>query len=391
MELIKIHTSKIRDISVSIIQNSNTIKESKSGFVSVKGSIDHRILSRRNIGSRLGSVSSSFSNIEQDLKQLGSFLENAGDIYNQTENTLEKLAKVKFPEGNSWELVKSFTGGVSFYQGTKINFQLGDFKFKFVKENGRTFIKLVGGNPRDYQRYRDLLIERFGGNPSLWKKGFYKNLITRGIPLYDENNNFNFNNSSGYRENIRRFGSSQLDDMSNYVSHLGDSKVKVFFKTAVDSVVGTVTDFNVFDYKSVTKATSKGLGVVGTGITVVENFQGAYDNNGFDTKKFAIDTTVDVVSGAGATAAGAAFGSLFVPPLGTVAGAAVGAGINFLINMKILPGEKSIVDFTKDFANDPEDTTKKITKEIEESVNTISKNIDNMANNIGKKLNDVLW
>lgn len=384
MERIKINTGKIKDISTNITHNSNNIKEVKYRFDTVKGDIDYRILKRRNIQSRLDIASGSVNKIHQDLKQLGLFLEVASNKYDQTENLLEKMAKAKFPEGNYWELIKAVTGGISFYQGSKLNLKLGDLKFDFEEINGRTFLKLNGGNPRDYNKYRDLLIARFGGSPSLWKKSFFEQLLTKGIPLYDEENRFKFNNSSSYRMNMRRFGTNQLDNLSQYISRLGESKFKAFLKNTGDGIMSTFTDFNVFKYKSVTQGSSKMLGVVGTGITVFENFQEAYGENGLNKKQFAIDMSVDVVSGASATALGAAIGSLFFPPVGTVVGAGAVIVSNFVLNAKIIYG-KSIVDITKNYFNNPEETK----KEIKEDINKFVDSYNNTANEIGKKLNEI--
>ncbi|MGX7305061.1 hypothetical protein [Enterococcus columbae] len=64
-------------------------------------------------------------------------------------------------------------------------------------------------------------------------------------------------------------------------------------------------------------------------------------------KNFAIDMSVDLVSGAGATGAGAAFGSLFVPPIGTVVGAAAGMGVSWGMNQDWFGG-KSATTWVKD-------------------------------------------
>ena len=64
------------------------------------------------------------------------------------------------------------------------------------------------------------------------------------------------------------------------------------------------------------------------------------------------DTGVDILAGATSSAAGAAVGSLFLPPLGTAVGAVAGIAVNELLNFDFIDvnndGEKdSIVDGTK--------------------------------------------
>ena len=59
---------------------------------------------------------------------------------------------------------------------------------------------------------------------------------------------------------------------------------------------------------------------------------------------------VDFTAGAGATAVGSAVGSLFLPPLGTVVGAGVGMGVNWIINgPKYGNPPKSFVGHSKHF------------------------------------------
>lgn len=376
MTRIKIQTNAIKDVSQALTQSYSRIYEAHSTINMVKGNIDYQILSRRNIGPRLAEVSHSLKKNEYALKNINTCIEAAIDIYSKTEKSIVKLAEIKFPEGNDWELIKSISAGFAAYFGSKVNLQLGDIKFKLIKENNRFYIKLIGGNPREYIRYRDLLIQKFGGNAGLWKKGVYRRLIGRGIPLY-EALNIEYNQNIGFRENFRRFASNSADDLSNYISHISDSKMKIFGKTFTKSVFGTVTDFNLLENKSLAKIGGKSLGILGTGITIIENAKQSKN-----LKEFAVNTGVDVGFGAGAAAVGAAVGSAFVPPVGTVVGAAVGVGVNFTLNMKILPGDKSIVDVTKEFANNPVENSKKIGKTIGDWTNNAVENIGRGLANI---------
>ncbi|MBS7576311.1 MULTISPECIES: T7SS effector LXG polymorphic toxin [unclassified Enterococcus] len=98
----------------------------------------------------------------------------------------------------------------------------------------------------------------------------------------------------------------------------------------------------------------KGLGLFSTGMTITTNFSKYVDlSDGLQTEEatnFVVDTTVDVGSAAAASATGAAFGSLFLPPLGTVVGAAAGIGVSMVINHKYGNPPKSAVDHVKDGA-----------------------------------------
>ena len=95
---------------------------------------------------------------------------------------------------------------------------------------------------------------------------------------------------------------------------------------------------------------AKGAGIFLTAWNVKDNWEKNVNvKDGISAKEvrdFAIDTTVDIGSGAAATGVGAMVGSAFLPPLGTVVGAGVGASINYLMNNYKFNGA-SLVDHTK--------------------------------------------
>ena len=91
-----------------------------------------------------------------------------------------------------------------------------------------------------------------------------------------------------------------------------------------------------------------------TAINIYNNFRENVDmSDGISAKEardFLIDTAVDIGSGAAAAGMGAAIGSAFLPPLGTVVGAVAGIGFNYLFNsVKSRETGKSLVDTIKDF------------------------------------------
>lgn len=113
--------------------------------------------------------------------------------------------------------------------------------------------------------------------------------------------------------------------------------------------------------KGLSKGTKvvKSLGIVGDLVTVGTDIADNIhkDENGkVDIKTAvvgsAVDIGVDCLSGMGTAAAGAAVGSLFLPPLGTVVGAAVGIGLDYVINKDFdldRDGEShSLIGATKD-------------------------------------------
>ena len=91
-----------------------------------------------------------------------------------------------------------------------------------------------------------------------------------------------------------------------------------------------------------------------TAINIYNNFRENVDmSDGISAKEardFTIDSAVDIGSGAAAAGLGAAIGSAFLPPLGTVIGAGAGIAINYALNHVKLPFVgKSVVDTIKDF------------------------------------------
>ncbi|GAB3575473.1 hypothetical protein GCM10027406_07020 [Leifsonia lichenia] len=94
---------------------------------------------------------------------------------------------------------------------------------------------------------------------------------------------------------------------------------------------------------------AKGAGLAGAALTIGSNAQQHFsgDVDARDVRDFSIDTAVDVGSAAAAAGIGAAVGSIFLPPLGTVVGAGVGIAANWVFNeWKI--GDKAAVDWAKE-------------------------------------------
>ncbi|UZJ77759.1 WXG100 family type VII secretion target [Fictibacillus sp. KU28468] len=131
------------------------------------------------------------------------------------------------------------------------------------------------------------------------------------------------------KQGLKGFKSSYADSLKN----LNPAKWKSTFKE-----VGKVG-------KAV-----KGLAVVGSALSVAGNVIESQKDGwqGMDAADIVTDSAVDIGSIAASAGAGAAVGSLIVPPVGTVVGAGVGIAASFAMNYKsdFLGGE-SIVSGTK--------------------------------------------
>ena len=123
-----------------------------------------------------------------------------------------------------------------------------------------------------------------------------------------------------------------------------------------ESIKSVVTDFKPSTWKNASTFTKTGkfLGALGTAFTVVESATNNIDFSdgiqGRELRNAAIDATVSIGAGAAATAAGAAIGSFFLPPLGTAVGALSGMAVNAIINSEFNGTGKSIVQHAQSFA-----------------------------------------
>ena len=110
-------------------------------------------------------------------------------------------------------------------------------------------------------------------------------------------------------------------------------------KDSFKSDLNPLSDFKGFKEAGKWAKGGKVLGVVGSVLSVGMNIKETFFDDKTSTigqklRNFAVDQTVDTVSGAGAAYAGAAIGTMIGGPIGTVIGAGVGMGISYLMNRK---------------------------------------------------------
>jgi hypothetical protein len=173
-------------------------------------------------------------------------------------------------------------------------------------------------------------------------------------------NRFLFKSSTNnlYRHG-RNFQNASGIDLENYHysgNLQGVARMKEMGKAGWSGFKESVNPLNDFKgWREVGKVgkTFKLAGGILTAINIYNNFRENVDmSDGISAKEardFTIDTAVDIGSGAAAAGLGAAIGSAFLPPLGTVIGAGAGIAINYFMN-NVNFGNKSIVDHTKDGA-----------------------------------------
>ena len=174
-------------------------------------------------------------------------------------------------------------------------------------------------------------------------------------------NRFLFKSSTNnlYRHG-RNFQNASGIDLANYHysgNLQGVARMKEIGKAGWSGFKESVNPLNDFKgWREVGKfgKAFKSAGALLTAINIYNNFRENVDmSDGISAKEardFTIDTAVDIGSGAAAAGMGAAIGSAFLPPLGTVVGAVAGIGFNYLFNsVKSRETGDSLVDTIKDF------------------------------------------
>ncbi|MDN4074104.1 WXG100 family type VII secretion target [Fictibacillus terranigra] len=179
-------------------------------------------------------------------------------------------------------------------------------------------------------------------------------------------NGFKFNDLKTTKSQIKK-AKATIYKLPDFVAHQEFKKdlgkigfTKAFGKQALNgfksSYADSLKNLNPAKWKSTFKEVGKvgkavkGLAVVGSALSVAGNVIESQKDGwqGMDAADIVTDSAVDIGSIAASAGAGAAVGSLIVPPVGTVVGAGVGIAASFAMNYKsdFLGGE-SIVSGTK--------------------------------------------
>ncbi|NMM62858.1 hypothetical protein HBE96_09120 [Clostridium sp. P21] len=272
-----------------------------------------------------------------------------------------------------------------------LKFLLGGNSFEIIENGEKIFIKLKNSklNPNDlgkcakyfhdeFKMLRDKELKRIltgRSSKNINKlKDYVDKLINKGVEIYD-------GESEKWTKDANKILKGRYDDLNKYIkmANLEDEE-RIFTNAkdgAIEDLLGEVKYIKsgqvIKDVKNIKIPVkhikdikiSSGVNLFGKAFGVYDKGKTIYNNanddlkdengkwtlaNGEKTKKFVVDTTVDLGSSAGAVAAGAAIGSI-VPGAGTVVGAAAGATINVLINYKYGEPPESTVDKTKKLAN----------------------------------------
>ena len=351
MSQIKVNIDKVENSAKSLSRNSSELSYIKTDVYGLKSSIDSKIQNRRGVSRRLSSASMDVNDLYKRISQLNAVVENSMEKYWEAEKKI--IGK------NDWgQFVRSITLGVgAVLADPKSFFRAGkDLRFKMFKEKGKVFFKIAGGKKNI--QYLDLFKKYLGDSHPWTNPRTVKRLLKDGIALYDKNK------KKFYSKTLDLYATSKFGDLSQYVKDLDENKFKLMGKRALATGVDELKIWDDFGgwkgAEGMVKA-SKGAGLLGLGYTVFDNVKdNFYDPttdkwsaSGTKIKEFTVDMGVEVGVGAASMATGAAVGSFFLPPVGTVVGAGVGVAISSATNIKFGgPPAESIVDRTKNFAND---------------------------------------
>lgn len=374
MSQIKIHTDSVEQISGLVRHNTEKLSTAKTSLQSTTHQIDSRILARNNISGRLQAAQSSLGKITKQMHELESFLKRSANYYDEAEN--------KIIGATDWaQLARdSLMGAAAMAVDPIKESRAGKgLSFRLLRKDGKILIKIVRGkvsSHQEFSKFYRLLKENLGGT-SKWSRGFVTKLVNEGVPIYDEVRGRYFNNRN-------KFVNTQFDDLNKVIQNVGKEDIKVLGRAVKDSFIDEVKiwdDFRGWKNAQSLATTGKALGIIGTGFMIWSNVEDSFHDKhtgkwNYDSgklKDFSVNVGVDIGLGAGAVAAtGAAFGSLFLPPVGTVVGGIVGIGASALINIKFGgPPAESITDRVKEIANNPIKTAKAIGSKISNSLKKI--------------------
>lgn len=265
----------------------------------------------RQLSSFMGTTASDIQKIQDKLKKLHEFNTSVSPLFTTSDQDFKAILQ-----------------GISLI--TSVTFtKNGKFSIDKIKDG---YELLKGG-----LQYRD-------GKLFLGGEKIVETVNSNGEKVLKFGNKFLSKLENGHiYKNGKAFENLTKIDLANY-KQFGKT-----FKSEFKTSINITEDFKAWKGATKFSKLGKALGGLGTVLTITDNatedFKGGV--NGESVKNFVVDTTVDVGSGAASTAAGAALGSLILPPLGTVVGAGLGVAFNFGLNYKYGNPPKSTVDHIK--------------------------------------------
>lgn len=232
-------------------------------------------------------------------------------------------------------------------------FKMSSKEYSFLKNSGKKLSKLEQYKkliiPFGKERGKLAMIKEFDRLYGLEKYQKFKGLKTTGAKTLSMGKTF-----------IDELIGKKIKTTNTILKNSSWKKPQTFLKSYADEFKVSTKDANVLG--KTTKAIGRGLGPLSAALHIRENWK---DNKG-NTQKVIVGSAVDIAGGSVATAVGAAVGSAFLPPIGTVVGGVVGAGLSSAFHAKIPWGNppKSLSDHSKELVNKGVNSAKKAAKSI---------------------------
>ena len=400
MNIIKVDTNRILDSGNNLKTQRTSMTREYNEILAVRSQLDWDILKESGISTRLNKVVHSIEDINLKILELSSFFEFTVDKFENAEKEIVKKANNIMKDSAGILKIlkllipKDIFKGLSEVDFTDIDLSKASyyalnfssiikklpnskFSYKIINKDGKTFIQILTKED-NYHRLQNLIREYIGPELANNKGRYLNNVKTKGIPIYNENVK-----GGGFVKNRNYFRNTQFDDLKDYINRIDYSTSRKLLGGSASEFVSNIKFWeDVRGWKGATNYTKGGktLGIVGNGLMIGNNLivAGKEETGTVDkTRRFVVDSAIDVGSGAAAMAAGATMGSFIAPPLGTLVGAGAGVVINYAINVEYGKPPKSLVGHTKDFVN----------KKADAVVDTVA----DAAHAISKGLGKIFW
>ena len=421
MDVLKINTDQIHILKDDIKYNYSKVTKVYNEIHSMRSQIDWEIRSQDGINSRLNHVIHSLEDVNTKIKELEDFIKYAVKRYSDTEKSIKKQANdvAKNRPADLLKVIRTIWDQLKVYSDDEqdnifdvfdinqiytsalglsgaLNKKLLDsLDYRMFVKNGKTYVQIITGET-DYFKLKKLFTDNIGAELAGKKGKLYQKLINEGIPVYNDNLR-----DGGFKTNRRYLSNADIGDLDQYIKRLDYSSFRKMVSGGGHEFVEGLKfwdDFTNWGDASKYAKVGKTAGIFGNLLMVGNNLNTALnaETGTVDTtRRFIVDTTVDLGTGAAAMGAGGAVGSLILPPLGTVVGAGVGIGINFAINYEFGKPPKSIVDHTKDVVNKGADIVVDAVSDTvgaaKSAINDATDKVTDMVDGVGKKLGKIFW
>ncbi len=348
------------------------------GISLTRGGVDGQILNSNGIGARLENARSQVEQLGNKIGTICQTVENGAILYQSIEANVIGMGrqilgvnvKQTGTEANSYayyftsqssEISKKGNLGTDLFEHC---LQYADFELKMIScildtsfageliskglifcehtdTSGKIFLSLKNINKYTKKELAEVLKNDF--SEINWTNYDVRRFINDGIPIYNKSGSKTSEwkkiSDKIVNEIKAKDGLDFIECVEGLKNQSVHGKIANVGKNFKKSFERNIKDGFGIDYDGSTTA-SKTLGILGTGLTAVTDIYDNIYNEDIGEWVFTpqtitgtlTDFTIDLSFGAASSAAGAAIGSFFLPPVGTIVGAAAGMAADYVIN-----------------------------------------------------------